>query len=489
MFKNKLSLRSRLFIAMFLLLLISLVVTAVITFSQYKKEAEEFHAKQLSSKETSIKQHIDYVLRRTTYPITTRNVPLIFKENDHIHELSEIHKMPIILYDLQGDLLIRSNETIVKDTIKQGIPGLVISKMNESPDKRFMVTYEREGAQFKASYTYITDTKFKPLAILNLPYLQNNDIIKKDIKAFIKKLTWVYIFMLLLCLGLAFFISKYISKSLTQISEKIYETRIGRLNKKIETKNTSPEVQLLVDAYNNMIDQLEESAVKLAISERENAWREMAKQVAHEIKNPLTPMRLTVQSFQRRFDPDTPDIREKLKEHSQTLIDQIDTMSSIASAFSNFAKMPVRNDEILYVNDVVGSALEIFIEKGISFERCPQNIQINFDRTQLIRVVTNLIKNALQAIPSDRTPRIHVQIQKLEQSINIRISDNGTGISEEDQNRIFEPNFTTKSSGMGLGLAMVKSIIDTYQGQINFETIANEGTTFIIHIPSSIKPL
>ena len=489
MFKRTFSLRSRLFIAMLFLVLATSVIIALVTFSRYKREAEEYHRKRLERKEMSIKQHIDYVLRRTTYPVTTKNVPLIFKEDDRIYELSEIHRMPILLYDLKGNLLIRSNETFVQDSVKQGIPSFVISEMNSSPDKRYLVTYQRDEAQFQASYTYITDAKFKPLAILNLPYLQNNDLIKEDITAFITSLSWIYLLMFLVSIGLAFVLSNYITKSITKISEKINKTRLDKVNKKIEASNVSSEISNLVEAYNSMIDQLEESAVKLAVSERENAWREMAKQVAHEIKNPLTPMRLTVQSFQRRFDPDTPDIREKLKEHSQTLIDQIDTMSSIASAFSNFAKMPVRNDEILYVNDVVGSALEIFIEKGISFERCPQNIQINFDRTQLIRVVTNLIKNALQAIPSDRTPRIHVQIQKLEQSINIRISDNGTGISEEDQNRIFEPNFTTKSSGMGLGLAMVKSIIDTYQGQINFETIANEGTTFIIHIPSSIKPL
>ncbi len=483
MFKRTFSLRSRLFIAMLFLVLATSVIIALVTFSRYKREAEEYHRKRLERKEMSIKQHIDYVLRRTTYPVTTENVPLIFKEDDRIYELSEIHRMPILLYDLKGDLLIRSNETFVQDSVKQGIPSFVISEMNSSPDKRYLVTYERDEAQFQASYTYITDAKFKPLAILNLPYLQNNDLIKEDITAFITSLSWIYLLMFLVSIGLAFVLSNYITKSITKISEKINKTRLDKVNKKIEASNVSSEISNLVEAYNSMIDQLEESAVKLAVSERENAWREMAKQVAHEIKNPLTPMRLTVQSFQRKFDPTAPNIHEKLSDYSKTLIDQIDTMSAIASAFSSFAKMPVQKNEILYVNEVVQSALDIFTEKGIYFEACQDNCQINFDRTQLIRVVTNLVKNALQAVPFDVEALIQVKVRAQNNQVYIQVKDNGSGITPENQERVFEPNFTTKSSGMGLGLAMVKSIIETYSGSITLESEKDQGTEFTISIP------
>ena len=483
MLKRPFSLRTRLFTAMFLLVLIASVIIASVTTFRYKEEAEQYHKKRLERKEMSIKQNIGYVLRRTTYPVTSENIPLIFKENDRIYELSEIHRMPIIIYDLKGELLVRSNESFVKDTIKQGIPNLVISEMNTSPDKRYLVNYKRDDKLFQASYSYLTDSKFKPLAILNLPYLQNNDLVQKDIREFIINLIKVYFFMLLLCIGLAYLLSNYITGSITSISDKINQTRIGKQNKKIEADNVSEEISVLVSAYNSMIDQLEESAVKLAVSERENAWREMAKQVAHEIKNPLTPMRLTIQSFERKFDPENPNIKTKLKEYSDTLIQQIDTMSSIASAFSSFAKMPAQNDEILNVNEVVDSALDIFVEEGITFEPAENIIEINFDRTQLIRVLTNLVKNAFQSIPNDRNPLVHVNVNSDTDSVYIYVKDNGSGIDVESKQRIFEPNFTTKSSGMGLGLAMVKSIVETYSGSIDFTSEIDVGTEFKVRIP------
>jgi nitrogen fixation/metabolism regulation signal transduction histidine kinase len=232
-----------------------------------------------------------------------------------------------------------------------------------------------------------------------------------------------------------------------------------------------------------MINELEESAVKLARSEREQAWREMAKQVAHEIKNPLTPMRLTVQSFQRKFDPQDPDIIKKLDEYSKTLIQQIDTMSSIASAFSNFAKMPAQQNEMLNVVKIIDLALDIFNEDYIEFLPEKEEIIAKFDRTQLIRVVTNLVKNGIQAIPDTKQPKIVVQVLDLDTEVKINISDNGVGISEENLHKVFEPKFTTKSSGMGLGLAMVKNIVETYKGTITFVTQENTGTTFTVSFP------
>lgn len=234
-----------------------------------------------------------------------------------------------------------------------------------------------------------------------------------------------------------------------------------------------------------MIDELEESAVKLATSEREQAWREMAKQVAHEIKNPLTPMRLSVQSFQRKFDPQDPKIHQKVDEYTNTLIQQIDTMSSIASAFSNFAKMPAQQNETLNVVKIVKLALDIFNEDYIVFLAEEEEVIAKLDRTQLIRVVTNLVKNGIQAIPEDseQIPRIVVEVISDETNVKIIVSDNGKGISEENKLKVFEPKFTTKSSGMGLGLAMVKNIVETYNGNITFTSQKDKGTIFIVTFP------
>jgi nitrogen fixation/metabolism regulation signal transduction histidine kinase len=258
---------------------------------------------------------------------------------------------------------------------------------------------------------------------------------------------------------------------------------LEKRNEKIEIDTTSEEISTLVNSYNSMIDELEESAVQLARSEREQAWREMAKQVAHEIKNPLTPMRLTVQNFQRKFNPEDENIHLKVNEYSKTLIQQIDTMSSIASAFSNFAKMPAQQNETLNVVNIVKLALDIFNEDYIAFSAEQEEIIAKFDRAQLIRLVTNLVKNGIQSIPDHRTPKINVAVTTDEYNVVITIADNGSGISEENMDKVFEPKFTTKTSGMGLGLAMVKNIVETYKGSITFNTEKDKGTTFIVIFP------
>lgn len=233
-----------------------------------------------------------------------------------------------------------------------------------------------------------------------------------------------------------------------------------------------------------MVDKLEESASMLAQSEREQAWREMAKQVAHEIKNPLTPMRLTVQSFQRKFDENDPNLRQKLNDYTKTLIQQIDTMTAVASAFSNFASMPAQQNETLNVVEVVEFSLDIFNEEFIEFQSAEPEIITVMDRTQLIRIITNLVKNAIQAIPEiQEEKRIQVSVYQNWEGVVILVKDNGVGIDPDYQERIFEPKFTTKTSGMGLGLGIIKNIIENYKGTITFESESHKGTTFKVTLP------
>ncbi len=476
---SKLSLRIRIFITMTLLILVASVLIAGVSVFQYKEEAEDYHKERLARKEEAIKKSINYTLRYTTYEVSTEKIPLIFKEK--IFELSEIHNLPIKIYDLDGNLLIKSKGTFVNNV--EQVPKKIIYELESLYDKRYLVRYEKDGKKFQTSYTYISDNKAKPLAILNLPYLQDDEFITRELKEFLRRLSEVYLFMLLIAIAMAYFLSKYITRSLKTISEKIDQTRLDKRNKRIEIEGASEEIYSLVNAYNSMIDELEESAAMLAKSEREAAWREMAKQVAHEIKNPLTPMRLTVQSFQRKFDPEDPNIHQKLKEYSDTLIQQIDTMSSIASAFSNFAKMPAQKSETLDVAKIVGLALDIFNEDYIVYPAEGEQVIAKFDRTQLIRVVTNLVKNGIQAIPEDRIPKILVNVTTIGEMVSITVADNGIGITEENKKKIFEPKFTTKTSGMGLGLGMVKNIVETYNGNITFTSAKNRGTVFKVMFP------
>jgi two-component system nitrogen regulation sensor histidine kinase NtrY len=477
------SLRVRIFLSMIFITLIASFLIAGVSIYQFKKEAKVYHRDRLERKESAIKEHINYVLSTTTYPMTTGNLPLIFRER--IHELANIHSLEINIYDLEGKLLKSSKAAFSIDTINQTIPPAILKVIRSTAEKRYVdLKSPPEGKKFRASYSYIKDTKFKPLGILNLPYIEDDGYYEQELNNFLMRFFQVYSFMLIISVIIAYFLSSYITRSIKEVSDRIKETRLNETNEKIDMGDSPQEISLLVDAYNNLVDDLDESAAKLAQSEREQAWREMAKQVAHEIKNPLTPMRLTVQSFQRRFDPADPNIRQKIDEYSKTLIQQIDTMTSVASAFSSFASMPAQQNETLNVVKIVQLALEIFNENYITYKTDEPYIITRMDRTQLIRIITNLVKNAIQAIPEDEpNPMVSVRVYKEGGCAKITVRDNGKGISADDKSRIFEPKFTTKTSGMGLGLGIIKNIVENYNGTITFDSEPGRGTEFLVALP------
>ena len=478
------SLRFRIFLAMLLLLVMTFISLSVLTVIQYKEEAEDYHRERLLRKESNIKENINYVLKNTTYPVETNMIPLIFKSK--IYEIKDIHNLEIHLYDLNGTLLRSSRASFLRDTSYARLSKDILTHIENSPNKSYVYSFEEDGQEYQSSYSYITDASFKPLAIMNLPYIEDDGFMNKELNENLKRAAGVYGFMLFFAIILAYLLTKYITRSLKTVSEKITETRLNKKNQKIKLDTrSSEEITTLVEAYNSMIDELEISAAQLATSEREAAWREMAKQVAHEIKNPLTPMRLSVQSFQRKFDPKDPDVVEKVNEYSHTLIQQIDTMSSIASAFSTYAKMPAQQDESLDVVKITRLALDIFNEDYIYFFSDEKELITTFDRTQWIRVITNLVKNGIQAIEKKQPeePRIEVRVFSQNNFTHITVSDNGAGIIDENKSKVFEPKFTTKSSGMGLGLAMVKNIVETYHGSISLQSVEGKGTTFTVAIP------
>lgn len=480
---KKFSLRTRIFVAMILIVVIASILIALITIYQYKEQSNDYHEGRLERKENAIMSSINLELQRTTYPVETNRLQLIFK--DRIYDISEINKLDINIYDLDGKLLISSSSSFLKDTVSNDIPVRILEQIVDNAIHRVVNEEIKNGIPFQASYTYINDNRFKPIGILHLPYLEDNTFQENELKEFLFRLGLVYLLMLLIAILIAYFVSKYITKSIKNVSEKINQTRLDKRNEKIILNNASEEIFNLVNAYNEMVEELGESAVKLAKSEREQAWREMAKQVAHEIKNPLTPMRLTVQSFEQRFDANDPEIKEKIKEFSKSLIQQIDTLSSIASAFSSFAEMPKQKREELNVVEVVKLALDIFNENYIHYFHQENILLAKLDKTQLIRIVTNLVKNANQSLVTHENPKIEVKVSSENGNVIITVADNGKGITPEDKNRIFEPKFTTKSSGMGLGLPMIKNIVEAYNGTITFTSEINRGTVFTVKIPKN----
>src|SRR3970040_2482865 len=406
-----LSLRIRIFLSIIVLIIVASVLLASISIFQFKNEAKQYHQERLRHKEDAIKENIIYVLSNTTYPLTPNNLSLIFK--DKIHELSDIHNLEINIYSLDGKLLKSSKSRFSIDPVAPPIPKYIPKLVQSSIEKRYVDIKNIDGKKNLSSYSLIKDDKFKPLGILNLPYVGDDSYYQTELQNFLIRLAQVYTFMLLVAFAVAYFLSSYITKSLKTISDKLSETSLNQKNEKIVLEANSKEINLLIKAYNGMVDKLEKSAVKLAQSEREEAWREMAKQVAHEIKNPLTPMRLTVQSFQRKFDPNDAEIKQKMHDYSETLIQQIDTMNSVASAFSNFASMPAQQNETLNVVEVVELALDIFNDEHIIFESQSPEIISKIDRTQLIRIITNLVKNAIQSIAEQqKDKKILVTVKK-----------------------------------------------------------------------------
>jgi len=469
---------------MILLVLMASILIVAVTIYQYDEETKEYNIERFGRKEAATKVRISQLLKKANLEtVTTENLSTLFQQQ--IFDISKVHTLDISIFDLDGNLLKTSIINPFNDTVKKQIPAVILKELESRNPHRIFNNAEVKNGSNETSYNYITDLKLKRIGVLQLKFFQDNSEQKRELKEFMSRLAYVYLLMFLVAIALAYFLSSYITRSIKTISDKIHTTRLHKRNEKIALGKASSEINTLVTAYNSMIDELQESAVKLAKSEREQAWREMAKQVAHEIKNPLTPMRLTVQSFERKFNPEDPTIKEKVKEYSQTLIQQIDVMNSIASAFSDFAKMPIRKKEEIDAVAVVKSALDIFNEAYISYTSTEKTLSINLDKTQLIRIITNLVTNAIQATEAEENPKIEVHVSLEKTVLKITVTDNGKGIQKDVAALIFEPKFTTKNSGMGLGLPMIKQIIETYDGTISFTSEEGKGTVFTVTLPKT----
>lgn len=318
----------------------------------------------------------------------------------------------------------------------------------------------------------------------NKSYSESNA--KRRLNDFLGTLLNVYVFLLILIVLISMVVANSITRPLTILSDKLKLIQIGGTNQKLEW-NHQDELGGLIRNYNEMIQELDRSTRMLALTERETAWREMAKQVAHEIKNPLTPMKLITQHLQNSISRVSQDeVNQLVKRVTQTLIEQIENLSKIASEFSNFAKLPAPENEKLILNEVVTSTHDLFRKRedmDIHLRVPIDEIYIFADKNHVIRVLTNLIKNAIQSIPIGRRGKIEIVLINKEDKAIVRVMDNGCGIPDSMKDKVFYPNFTTKNSGTGLGLAIVRDIVDSCNGHIYFTTVENKGTEFSVEFP------
>ena len=294
-----------------------------------------------------------------------------------------------------------------------------------------------------------------------------------------------YVFLFLIGFSISFSLSQYIRNPLIELGRTLKEVKLNKVNKKIEWKGQD-EIGKLIMEYNLMIEKLEVNASLLSQVERDTAWREMAKQVAHEIKNPLTPMKLSLQHLQRSIDAQSDNVSELTTRVCDTLMNQIDSLQQIADEFSNFGSLPQSDNRRVLLNNVVERIHDLFRNRqdmDIHLIEPIDDIGVYADQNQLIRVLTNIVKNSIQAIPENRKGFIELKLYKKENKAIIAIKDNGIGIPEDQRQHIFKPRFTTKTSGSGLGLAIAANMIDSMGGTIHFDSIPDVGTEFFIELP------
>ena len=481
MFKNKMSLRLRIFISMILLVFTATLLVLGSTYYQYRTESDLYNSYRQERKENQLKRQINYLVNK--HDLSDKYDLWEDYEKD-FEEITKIHSVEYSIFTTGGSPLFYSYlplDVISNNySLKEEFADMLVS----TDEGKFISENFTDVGKFQASYSVLKNDIGEKYAILFFPYFQDVSFAESELNVFLSTLYQIYFIMLVVAIVLAYFISRYVTRSIETIRLKIGQAGLLKKNEKIYLNNATKEIDSLVNSYNKMIDDLEDSVERLAKTEREQAWQEMAKQVAHEIKNPLTPMRLTVQSFQKNSGiKKGEDQKDKLNDFCDTLIEQIDTMSNVATSFSDFATLPKTQLEKTDIVESTKKVVEIFEQNNISLETSSENIFIKLDKEQWIRVMTNLIKNSIQAIPHDREPIIHVEITERLKTVRVTVSDNGLGVSKNNRDKIFEPKFTTKSDGMGLGLGIVRSIINSHRGKISYKSRSKKGTDFKISLP------
>lgn len=481
-FKNKIK------FSMILILFISFILFGTGTIFYANTQEKQIRNKEMTEKIQSVLTELEHKLN-VEKKLTSDWKTIGY---DHLDELllkfSQVFFTDINLYDLDGILLATSRPEIFQK-------GLVGKQINQNAYTELALNGKAQFIQkesigeltYSSIYIPLKNIENNVIAYINLPYFTSDNNLQKNISNLLITTINIYVVLFLLTILLAFIISNQITKPLRMLQNKFKAVQLGKKQQEIVYEKED-EVGQLVKEYNLMVTKLEESVRQLAESERESAWREMAKQIAHEIKNPLTPMKLSVQLLQRSWKDNKEDFEKRLQNVSLTLIEQIDTLSSIASEFSAFAKMPKPHDEEVDISAKLRTVIQLFENtKNISITtNFHQNdsVKIFADKEQLSRVFINIIKNGIQSIPEGVQGKIFVEVKTYGNNVKVTIEDNGSGIPDDRKDKLFQPSFTTKTKGMGMGLAIVKNIINNANGEIWFESEQGKGTKFFVEFPT-----
>jgi two-component system nitrogen regulation sensor histidine kinase NtrY len=400
---------------------------------------------------------------------------------DLLNRMSNILGCDINIYSPEGKLLNSTKPKIFQAGLASYYINPVAFKAIVNDKNSEFLTEESIGnLSYLSGYVPLFNTDYKLVGILNIPFLTQQDLQAAQIQEFNAYFINLYILFIVFIIVMGYLTTITITNPLKLLENRMAQTNLGHTNAPLKW-DSRDEIGQIIASYNRMVAKLEESERKLGQTERELAWREMARQVAHEIKNPLTPMKLSIQHLQRILDPQTHPIVAKV---TSTLLTQIDSLTAIANSFSQFATMPLENKAPICLQTIIRDVYHLYAQDEkitITIELPDKEIWTLGDKNQMIRILVNLIKNAMQAIQTDG--KIHISLTQISSCALLTIADNGSGIPEEVKSKIFEPNFSTKTSGMGLGLAITKRTVESMGGAISFESEAGKGTTFTITLP------
>jgi signal transduction histidine kinase len=403
-----------------------------------------------------------------------------------VDNISEIHNVDVNLYNSTGTLSVSSQPLVYsKGILSRMMDPLAYYNMRTLRKIQFVQDEQAGRLKYLSIYLPLKNEKRGVAAYINIPYFTSSRDLNQEISNFLVTIINLNAFIFLIAGVIAVFLTNRITQSFAMIGEKMREVNLGKHNEEI-TWHRNDEIGGLVVEYNKMVRKLELSVADMTRAEREGAWREMARQVAHEIKNPLTPMKLSIQYLQKAIDNNAPNVKELSSSVARTLIEQIEHLAKIASEFSQFANIGSVKNEVFDLHELLYSLISLHrTNENAEFEwdTVEGKVEILADKTQINRLFTNVFQNAVEAVPENEKAKVLIREEVRDDHIVISVSDNGTGIPTEMESKIFSPNFTTKTSGTGLGLAMCKGIVEQSKGDIWFTTKTGEGTTFYISLP------
>ena len=484
----RLTLQKRVHYSMLSIVLISFIIIGSVTVGYFTNQYQTSGASKLQSKMQVARQSVDEELKLANAYSSEYMFDSISRSNwfkDYITKIAGTQKIDINVFEERGFLISSSQEDIYdKGLVSRAMLPGAFYQLNNAGRSVVIENEQVAGLSYLSAYEPLRDAHGVTLGYINVPFFSSEKDLNYQVSNIVVTLINLYAFIFLFASMITVFMTRWITRTLNMIMRQFSTINLQR-NERIVWPYDD-EIGTLVVEYNKMVNKVEENAALLAQSERESAWREMARQVAHEIKNPLTPMKLNIQYLQQAMRKDDPNIKQLTDKAADSIIEQIDNLSYIASEFSNFAKMPEARAERLELGALLSKAAELHLDDArtkVTITENPEKLYVYSDHSQLLRVFTNLIENARQAIPEERTGSIAISLKQEDANAVIAITDNGTGITAEVTDKLFQPYFTTKTSGTGLGLAMTKKIIEFWKGEIWFETMEGAGTTFYIKLP------